>query len=108
MALLVDSFNPAAAEGVMCRDTISVGWDGRWALRRRACPLLLCGCGACGRGGVLLSPGVHICERTQRLAGTRWLCLNCRLYRTALQAVRLRLQPAAGAGAHHARPAHRV
>ncbi|EFN56641.1 hypothetical protein CHLNCDRAFT_57533 [Chlorella variabilis] len=29
MALLVDSFNPAAAEGVMCRDTISVGWDGR-------------------------------------------------------------------------------
>lgn len=25
---LVRSFNPAAARGVMCRDTISVGWDG--------------------------------------------------------------------------------
>lgn len=29
MALLVNNFNPAAAEGVMCRDTVSVGWDGR-------------------------------------------------------------------------------
>lgn len=28
MERLVASFNPAAAEGVMCRDTISVGWDG--------------------------------------------------------------------------------
>lgn len=28
MSLLVNSFNPKAAEGVMCRDTISVGWDG--------------------------------------------------------------------------------
>lgn len=27
--LLVRSFNPAAAEGVMCRDLVSVGWDGR-------------------------------------------------------------------------------
>ena len=27
--LLVTRFNPAAAEGVMCRDTVSVGWDGR-------------------------------------------------------------------------------
>ena len=26
--LLVSSFNASAAEGVMCRDTISVGWDG--------------------------------------------------------------------------------
>ena len=26
---LVDAFNPAAAEGVMCRTTLSVGWDGR-------------------------------------------------------------------------------
>jgi radical SAM/Cys-rich protein len=25
---LVDAFNPAAAEGVMCRTTISIGWDG--------------------------------------------------------------------------------
>ena len=32
MQLLVDSFNPAAAEGLMCRDTLSVGWDGRCAL----------------------------------------------------------------------------
>lgn len=32
MQLLVDSFNPAAAEGLMCRDTLSVGWDGRWVL----------------------------------------------------------------------------
>ena len=23
------AFNPAAAQGVMCRDLISVGWDGR-------------------------------------------------------------------------------
>jgi radical SAM/Cys-rich protein len=26
---LVDAFNPAAAAGVMCRNTLSVGWDGR-------------------------------------------------------------------------------
>lgn len=29
LELLANSFNPAAARGVMCRDTISVGWDGR-------------------------------------------------------------------------------
>lgn len=29
MAMLVNSFNPGAAEGLMCRNTISVGWDGR-------------------------------------------------------------------------------
>ena len=29
MQLLVGAFNPAAAEGIMCRSTISVGWDGR-------------------------------------------------------------------------------
>ena len=29
MQKLVESFNPAAAEGVMCRNTISIGWDGR-------------------------------------------------------------------------------
>ena len=29
MRLLVESFNPAAAEGVMCRDLVSVSWDGR-------------------------------------------------------------------------------
>lgn len=28
MQLLVESFNPAAADGLMCRDTLSVGWDG--------------------------------------------------------------------------------
>ena len=28
MEKLITSFNPAAAEGVMCRNTISVGWDG--------------------------------------------------------------------------------
>lgn len=28
MKKLVTSFNPTAAEGVMCRNTISVGWDG--------------------------------------------------------------------------------
>lgn len=28
MALLVNHFNPAAAEGVMCRSLVSVGWDG--------------------------------------------------------------------------------
>ncbi|MEX1062200.1 MAG: arsenosugar biosynthesis radical SAM (seleno)protein ArsS, partial [Balneolaceae bacterium] len=28
MEKLITSFNPAAAEGVMCRDTISIGWDG--------------------------------------------------------------------------------
>jgi radical SAM/Cys-rich protein len=26
---LVEAFNPSAAEGVMCRTTLSVGWDGR-------------------------------------------------------------------------------
>jgi radical SAM/Cys-rich protein len=29
MQKLVDAFNPAAAAGVMCRTTLSVGWDGR-------------------------------------------------------------------------------
>ncbi|MGJ8638879.1 MAG: arsenosugar biosynthesis radical SAM (seleno)protein ArsS [Opitutaceae bacterium] len=28
MQLLLDSFNPASIEGLMCRDTISVGWEG--------------------------------------------------------------------------------
>jgi radical SAM/Cys-rich protein len=28
MERLVNAFNPAAAAGVMCRDTLSVGWDG--------------------------------------------------------------------------------
>ena len=28
MGLLAERFNPAAAEGVMCRDLISIGWDG--------------------------------------------------------------------------------
>jgi len=28
MEKLITTFNPAAAEGVMCRNTISVGWDG--------------------------------------------------------------------------------
>lgn len=29
MQKLVQAFNPATIEGLMCRDTISVGWDGR-------------------------------------------------------------------------------
>lgn len=29
MERLISSFNPAAAKGVMCRDTISIGWDGK-------------------------------------------------------------------------------
>jgi radical SAM/Cys-rich protein len=29
MARLVAAFNPAALDGLMCRDTLSVGWDGR-------------------------------------------------------------------------------
>jgi radical SAM/Cys-rich protein len=29
MELLVNNFNPSAVQGVMCRDTISVGWDGQ-------------------------------------------------------------------------------
>ena len=28
MEKLVNAFNPAAAMGVMCRNTVSVGWDG--------------------------------------------------------------------------------
>lgn len=28
MQRLVDAFNPAAVQGVMCRNTLSVGWDG--------------------------------------------------------------------------------
>lgn len=28
MTRLVEAFNPSAATGVMCRDTISIGWDG--------------------------------------------------------------------------------
>ncbi len=29
MSRLIDAYNPDAAEGVMCRNTLSVGWDGR-------------------------------------------------------------------------------
>ena len=29
LSLLVNHFNPATVEGVMCRDLVSVGWDGR-------------------------------------------------------------------------------
>jgi hypothetical protein len=29
MTRLIDAFNPAVASGVMCRTTLSVGWDGR-------------------------------------------------------------------------------
>lgn len=29
MKKLIDSFNPAAAENVMCKFTLSVGWDGQ-------------------------------------------------------------------------------
>ena len=29
MATLVEAFNPAAVEGLMCRNTLSVGWDGQ-------------------------------------------------------------------------------
>ena len=29
MQKLVGAFNPAAAEGVMCRNTISIGWEGK-------------------------------------------------------------------------------
>eukprot|EP00953_Heterococcus_sp_UTEX-ZZ885_P029886 15826-Heterococcus_DN1.PRE.2 len=29
MDLLVRNFNPAAVKGLMCKDTVSVGWDGR-------------------------------------------------------------------------------
>jgi radical SAM/Cys-rich protein len=29
MQTLVDAFNPAAIDGLMCRNTLSVGWDGR-------------------------------------------------------------------------------
>jgi radical SAM/Cys-rich protein len=29
MQKLIEAYNPAAAEGVMCRTTLSVGWDGR-------------------------------------------------------------------------------
>jgi hypothetical protein len=28
MSLLVKSFNPASVDGLMCRNTVSVGWDG--------------------------------------------------------------------------------
>ncbi|MCJ8167444.1 DUF3641 domain-containing protein, partial [Pontibacter sp. E15-1] len=28
MLKLIEAFNPVAAEGVMCRNTVSVGWDG--------------------------------------------------------------------------------
>ncbi|HLK09466.1 MAG TPA: arsenosugar biosynthesis radical SAM (seleno)protein ArsS, partial [Candidatus Angelobacter sp.] len=29
MALLTNHFNPATVEGLMCRDLVSIGWDGR-------------------------------------------------------------------------------
>ncbi len=29
MQILIDAFNPAAVDGLMCRHTLSIGWDGR-------------------------------------------------------------------------------
>ena len=29
MELLVNAYNPATVAGLMCRNTLSVGWDGR-------------------------------------------------------------------------------
>ena len=78
--LLVNSFNPAAAEGVMCRDTVSVGWDGRLydcdfnqqlALGMRCAP-------AAGRTGHL-----HACMRGV-------ICLILRNWCRAAAALRLR------------------
>ena len=59
MQLLVNSFNASAAEGVMCRDTVSVGWDGRiydcdfnqqleMGLRWASAPMLALQDAACG------------------------------------------------------------
>ena len=55
MATLVSSFNPATADGVMCRGTVNVGWDG--ALydcdfnAQLAMPMLRGGGGGGGEGG---------------------------------------------------------
>ena len=46
--VLVNSFNAAAAENLMCRDTVSVGWDGQlydWDFNQQLEPklrLVLC------------------------------------------------------------------
>jgi radical SAM/Cys-rich protein len=29
MQRLIDAFNPAAIDGLMCRNTLSIGWDGK-------------------------------------------------------------------------------
>ncbi len=79
--LLVSSFNVAAAEGVMCRDTVSVGWDGRLfdcdfnqqlalGLRCGPDPTLSCstsvaGAGTSPRMALGLRCGSGVCDKSQ-------------------------------------------
>ena len=71
MQLLVNSFNASAAEGVMCRDTVSVGWDGRiydcdfnqqleMGLRWASAPMLALQDAACGHFRRLSSFSRHL------------------------------------------------
>lgn len=57
MKMLVDSFNGSAGEALMCRDTVSVAWDGSMCA---ACPR----CMSCVQGMV---SGSHDSERLLRL-----------------------------------------
>lgn len=43
MALLLQNFNPGAGDGLMCRDTVSVAWDGQLCAPT-SLPLQCCCC----------------------------------------------------------------
>jgi len=72
MRVLTEAFNPAAIEGLMCRDTVSVGWDGR-----------LYDCDFNQMLALPVESGLHIRELGRRPLGelgeivTRRHCLGC-------------------------------
>jgi radical SAM/Cys-rich protein len=62
MDLLVNSFNPSAAQSVMCRSYISVGWDGTLYEPR----------GICGGGSVRAGTASGVRRGRVRRAAGRW------------------------------------
>lgn len=84
MQLLVDNFNPAAGESVMCRDTVSVAWDGRMCAPAR-------GCSSCCHCAHALSSGFpfHGLVRPARRAR---LSLTCAIIHSELKLAWLQIR----------------
>lgn len=69
MRKLVDAFNPAAVAGVMCRNTISVGWDGR-----------LFDCDFNQMLDLEVAPAMNVHDWDSRVLGSRQIVTNRHCY----------------------------